>query len=80
VWKPIAHFFQLYKDLEKGKRVSGVRRAGAGEAEALIHAAMMRHEREEGLPRDDGAALRGGKDEPAQGRRNRRTRTRCVGM
>ena len=38
----IAHFFQHYKDLEKGKWSKIVRWVGAAEAEALISEAIER--------------------------------------
>ena len=38
----IAHFFEHYKDLEKGKWVKVVRWIDAPEAEALIRAAIER--------------------------------------
>ena len=40
----IAHFFQHYKDLEKGKWVTIVRWVGVGEAEQLIMEAIHRRE------------------------------------
>ena len=38
----IAHFFQHYKDLEKGKWVTIVQWVGRDDAEALIRAALVR--------------------------------------
>ena len=38
----IAHFFQHYKDLEKGKWVTIVRWLDTAEAEALVMAAIAR--------------------------------------
>ena len=49
----IAHFFQHYKDLEKGKMVKNIRWEGPDSAEALILEAMAR----ESAARD--AKLRG---------------------
>jgi inorganic pyrophosphatase len=38
----IAHFFQHYKDLEKGKWVRGLRWVGPAEAEGLVNEAIDR--------------------------------------
>jgi inorganic pyrophosphatase len=43
----ISHFFEHYKDLEKGKWVKVVRWAGRAEAEEMVSAAIRRHQEHE---------------------------------
>jgi inorganic pyrophosphatase len=61
----IAHFFQHYKDLEKGKWVTVVRWADPAEAADLIRAAIARERGAERKPTKPARASR------RQGRRKR---------